>query len=131
MIFWQAIQSGFSHYVKFSGRAAPSEFWYWVLFTFLGTAATAIVDLALFPSLTSALPLCDLVTLATLLPSLAVSTRRLHDTGRRGWWVLLLLVPLGVFLLIVWWVEQGTAGGNKYGADPSREATAASPRPAA
>jgi uncharacterized membrane protein YhaH (DUF805 family) len=58
-----------------------------------------------------------------LLLSLPVSMRRLHDTERSGRWMLLFFLPLiGIFVLIIWWVEQGTAGDNKYGADPSHSA---------
>jgi uncharacterized membrane protein YhaH (DUF805 family) len=119
MTFPQAIQSGFSGYVEFSGRAAITEFWYWVLFTIIGTVVAKILDAALFASLPLS-PLSDIFALATLLPSLAVSIRRLHDTNRSGWWSLLSFVPLvGAIMLIVWWIEQGTPGPNQYG-DPTR-----------
>jgi uncharacterized membrane protein YhaH (DUF805 family) len=58
--------------------------------------------------------------LATLLPGLAVSVRRLHDTNRSGWWILLWFIPLiGIIVLIVWWVQQGTPGPNRFGPDLS------------
>ncbi len=130
--FRQAIQSGFANYTKFSGRTSVMEFWYWVLFTIICTAVTGILDAVLFPSLTLVSPFSDTFAVATLLPSLAVSMRRLHDTGRSGWWMLLFLVPLiGALVLIVWWVGQGSAGDNKYGADPSHSGAAVGQNPAA
>jgi len=57
----------------------------------------------------------SLVTIALLLPSLAVSARRLHDLGKTGWWMLLGIIPLANFLLIYWNCQVGTDGSNKYG----------------
>lgn len=65
-----------------------------------------------------------LYTLAVLIPSLAVSVRRLHDTNRSGWWLLLLLIPLiGALVILIFTVQDGTPGENTYGADP-KESTA-------
>ena len=119
MNFSQAIQSGFSNYTKFTGRAGVMEFWYWVLFTVLGTIASGILDAVLFPPMSYWSPLSDIFTLVTFLPGIAVSIRRLHDTDRTGWWFLLVFIPLlGTLLLIVWWIQQGSAGDNQYGANP-------------
>lgn len=58
-------------------------------------------------------------SLLTFLPSLAVTVRRLHDTGRSGWWILIMLVPLiGFILMIVWLVRRGDSGANQHGPDP-------------
>jgi len=111
MTFGDAIRTGFANYFNFAGRAVPSEFWYWVLFTILVSIVTAIVDAIWFPDFYPISPLTDLFGLATLLPGLAVSIRRLHDTNRSGWWILLWFIPLiGIIVLIVWWVQQGTPG---------------------
>ncbi|MBE0477173.1 MAG: DUF805 domain-containing protein [Coriobacteriia bacterium] len=60
-----------------------------------------------------------LYSLAIFIPALAVAVRRLHDTGRSGWWVLISLVPLvGIIVLLVFLVQQGQPGANAYGADP-------------
>jgi uncharacterized membrane protein YhaH (DUF805 family) len=118
--FRDAIRTGFANYVNFAGRAVPSEFWYWVLFTILVSIVTSIVDAIWFPDFYPISPLTDLFGLATLLPGLAVSVRRLHDTNRSGWWILLWFIPLiGIIVLIVWWVQQGTPGPNRFGPDPS------------
>ncbi len=60
----------------------------------------------------------ELWGLAMLLPNLAVGARRLHDTDRSGFWQLLLLTLVGIFVLIVWWCFKGTSGANQYGPDP-------------
>jgi uncharacterized membrane protein YhaH (DUF805 family) len=121
MTFGQAVQSGFSQYVKFSGRASLSEFWYWVLFLVVGGIATAIIDAVLFPSLTLVSPLNDIFAIATLLPSLSVGARRLHDTERSGWWLLLFLIPIiGNIVLIVWWIQKGLPDVNEYGPAPTQ-----------
>jgi uncharacterized membrane protein YhaH (DUF805 family) len=113
MNFAQAIKSGFSNYVNFSGRALRSEYWYWALFALLGYIAASIVDRALGLVL-----FYPLFAVAILLPSIAVAVRRLHDTDRSGWWALLFLIPLiGTIVLIVWFCMQGTAGSNRFGPD--------------
>jgi uncharacterized membrane protein YhaH (DUF805 family) len=126
MNFWQAIASGFSNYVTFSGRAARSEYWYWVLFAILGGIAAAIVDATTDGNFTEAI-----FNLATFLPSIALVVRRLHDTDRSGWWFFLIFIPLvGAVILIVWFCTIGTRGPNRFGADPLASSGAISPRPA-
>jgi uncharacterized membrane protein YhaH (DUF805 family) len=116
MNFTEAIKSGFSNYVNFTGRAARSEFWYWALFTFIVGIVVDIVDYG-FGSGSGLIG--ELWGLATLLPNLAVGARRLHDTDRSGFWLFLGFLPLiGLIVLIVWWCLKGTDGSNQYGADP-------------
>jgi uncharacterized membrane protein YhaH (DUF805 family) len=117
MNFGEAIKSGFSNYVTFSGRAARSEFWYWTLFAVLVSAACSIVDEALLPNVESGL-FGPLISLALVLPGLAVSVRRLHDIDRTGWWLLISLTIILIILLIVWDCFKGTAGPNRFGPDP-------------
>ena len=102
MSFTQAITSGFQNYVNFSGRAMRSAYWYWVLFYFIVSIVTLLIDRMLFgDSMVS--PLNSLAALALLLPSLAVAVRRLHDIDRSGWWVLLWFIPIiGWIVLIIW-----------------------------
>jgi len=114
MNFVQAISSGFSNYVQFSGRAIRSEYWYWVLFTIVGSIVAGIIDAVL--GITVIDPLFGL---ATILPSIAVAIRRLHDLDRTGWWILLGLIPLiGWIILIIWYCSRGTVGSNRFGPDP-------------
>lgn len=93
-----AVKSCFNQYVNFEGRARRSEFWWFFLFSHL----LAMVS-------------CGFAAVVTFLPLLAVGARRLHDTGRTGWWQLLHLVPLGTIILLVWWCEDSHSGGNEYG----------------
>jgi uncharacterized membrane protein YhaH (DUF805 family) len=118
MDFWQAIASGFANYVTFSGRAIRSEYWYWVLFAVLGGIATEIMDSAIFASHSSVSPLNGVFNLLIFLPGLALGIRRLHDIDRSGWWVLITLTLIGVFLLLYWACQKGTHGPNGYGPDP-------------
>ena len=110
----EAVRIALSKYADFTGRARRSEFWWFFLFQALASIVASIVDLAIgFPALQI------LVGLALLLPNLAVGARRLHDTGRSGWWQLLALVPLvGIILLIVWWATDSEPRPNQHGAPP-------------
>ena len=89
MSFGQAIVRVFSNYANFQGRARRSEYWYFVLF--YGIVMLCLSLLALIPG---AVLLTVIFWLGTVVPNLAVSWRRLHDTGRSGAWVFLSLVPL-------------------------------------
>lgn len=118
MNFTQAISSGFRDYVGFSGRACRSEFWFWMLFVVVGSICTSVLDLVVFPAVLLS-PLNTVFLLATILPSLAVSVRRLHDLDKSGWWLLIGLIPLvGTIILIVWCATGGTDKSNRFGADP-------------
>jgi len=115
MDFSQAISSGFNNYVNFNGRAQRSALWWWILFAFIAQVLAAIIDYALFGTYV----LYYLVGLGLLLPNIAVQVRRLHDTDRSGWFILLSLIPLvGAIILIVWYCQRGTAGANQHGPDP-------------
>lgn len=126
MTFSQAIASGFSKYFIFSGRALQSEFWYWVLFAILGMIVTQVFDGIIFihrsgelPSLSPLhSPLNFLFILVLLLPSIAVSVRRLHDVDLAGWWMLLAPTGIGILILLYMKSQQGTIGSNKFGPDP-------------
>jgi uncharacterized membrane protein YhaH (DUF805 family) len=121
MTFSQAISSGFRNYAAFSGRAARSEFWYFVLFTIIAGIIAQILDAYLFPLHVVARgfgPLSTLTTLALFLPGLAVSVRRLHDIDRTGWWALLYLTGIGTLWLIYWACKPGTPGPNRFGPSP-------------
>lgn len=98
MNFGDSIRICFSKYATFDGRASRPEFWWWFLFTVLASAAAGI-----FSDKLSAL-----FSLAVLLPSLAVGARRLHDTDRSAWFLLLWCIPLiGWLVLLVWAVQEG------------------------
>jgi uncharacterized membrane protein YhaH (DUF805 family) len=114
MGFGEAIKSGFSHYVTFSGRAQRSALWYFVLFFVIVSIVTNFIDAALGTYGIVGL----LVSLALLLPYLSVWIRRLHDLDRTGWWVLIAFTGIGTILLIVWFCMKGTTGPNRFGPDP-------------
>jgi uncharacterized membrane protein YhaH (DUF805 family) len=130
MTFAEAIASGFRNYATFAGRAARSEYWYWTLFVCLVSAATLILDMALFPN-AKEWPLNSVWGIAVFLPGLGMSIRRLHDIDRTGWWLLLAFTIIGVVLLIVWACMRGTKGRNRFGPDPlAKRKAAAKPQPA-
>jgi uncharacterized membrane protein YhaH (DUF805 family) len=113
MGFGEAISTCFQKYAVFSGRAIRSEYWFFVLFEILVLVALSIVDGLVFgtPGLLSSIG-----SLALFLPALAVGVRRLHDIDKSGWWILIGLIPLvGPIVLIVFFVQQGTPGANRFG----------------
>ncbi len=108
-------------YATFEGRARRSEYWYFMLFYFLAIVALAIVDVIVgtYSEEGGFGLLSGLFMLATILPSLAVTVRRLHDTDRSGWWVLINLVPiLGALVLLVFTVLDSQPGANRFGPNP-------------
>ena len=105
-------------YATFSGRAARSEYWWFALFSFVASLILTVIDIMLFGN--ESLMSIDLIfSLAILVPSIAVGVRRLHDLGRSGWWLLIILIPLiGILILLFFFVQKGTDGPNEHGADP-------------
>ena len=113
-------------YVQFSGRARRKEYWFFMLFNTLVVAVLAFIDMSTGRnnSTTGIGLLSGLYALATFLPQLGVTVRRLHDIDRTGWWVLLGVIPLiGELVLIVFLATNGTAGDNRYGPDPKAATT--------
>ncbi len=119
--FSEAIKSVLGKYADFNGRARRSEYWYWVL----AWAIIYVICLALSAVLGDALGLLGLIfTLATSVPYLAVTARRLHDIGRSGWWQLIAFVPLaGFILMLIWTTTDSQPGENDYGPSPKEPAT--------
>src|ERR1700741_2346534 len=113
MTFQQAISSGLSNYVNFSGRATRSAFWYWVLFAVIVSIVAGIIDAVLFSGVTlvprpAATPVNPITGILLFLPGLGVSVRRLHDVDCSGWWLLIALTIIGFFLLLYWYCKSGT-----------------------
>jgi uncharacterized membrane protein YhaH (DUF805 family) len=105
-------------YAVFSGRAARPEFWWFVLFNIIVSAAINLVVGAIAGH-SAGQAVGELYSLAVLLPSLGVGIRRLHDTNRTGWWYLLVFIPiLGWIVLIVFLAQASDPGPNKYGPNP-------------
>lgn len=137
MSFMDSIKTCLGKYATFSGRAQRSEFWWFMLFLLIAQIVLGQIDGMIFEpkelvNMTSTMqegynfdfsyqpqPITGIFMLAMLLPNLGVSVRRLHDTGRSGWWLLIGLIPLiGIILLIVWFATKGNEGDNDHGADP-------------
>lgn len=122
-------------YADFQGRARRSEFWlFWLLLiiveivfmtiiTLAGGSVAVIADpstdLAMSGAAWAVFAVYMLALLALLIPSLAVAVRRLHDTNRSGWWLLIGFIPLlGALVLLVFYLLDGTPGPNRFGPDP-------------
>jgi uncharacterized membrane protein YhaH (DUF805 family) len=108
-------------YAVFSGRSRRSEYWYFGLFYLIIYVLLAIVDgiAGTYNEMSSVGLLTGIFMLGVLIPSLAVSVRRLHDTDRTGWWLLIGLIPLiGAIILIVFSVQDSGAGTNRFGPNP-------------
>lgn len=121
MNFSQAVSSGFNRYFEFSGRSARSEYWWWTLFVVLvNVTFNMLMSAGLSDSAQMIVVAVVLVfSVATLVPGLAVSIRRLHDVGRSGWWMLLLLIPLiGMLVLLYFAVQPSEGRTNDWGPVP-------------
>jgi uncharacterized membrane protein YhaH (DUF805 family) len=110
-------------YAVFSGRARRKEYWMFVLFNVIASIILSILDriigLDFSSGSTSSGWLSTIYGLAVLVPSLAVGVRRMHDTNRSGWWILINLVPfIGWIWFIVLAAQEGGAGDNRFGPDP-------------
>lgn len=123
MTYGEAVNSVLSKYATFSGRATRAEFWRWVVVFVLLTVVSRIIDGALFgSSIQDAFyvrdahqPVTSLLILALFLPNMALAVRRLHDIGRSGWWLLLMLIPLiGPLVLLYWYVQPSQEGANQF-----------------
>ena len=126
MGFGEAVKSFWSHYSKFKGRSRRSEYWWIQLFLVLTNLAVAAIDLVLMNGDVDRFiangggGIVGLIwILVTIVPALAVLVRRLHDTGKSGWWVLIGFVPLvGGIVLLVFTVLDSDAAENKFGESP-------------
>ncbi len=119
-----AVRTALSKYATFTGRASRPEFWWWVLAVFLILIVTQLIDGAIIAPILGfsafqpegGQPLSVLVSLGLILPNIAVGVRRLHDTGRSGWWILIGLIPvIGTLVLIYLYVQPSEEGANDYG----------------
>jgi uncharacterized membrane protein YhaH (DUF805 family) len=93
-----AVKACFAKYAEFNGRSARSEYWWFFLAVLLGSAVTVTIAYSLYV----------LFSLVTLLPMIAVGSRRLHDTNRSGWWQLLALVPFGIVLVVIFLIQPSS-----------------------
>jgi uncharacterized membrane protein YhaH (DUF805 family) len=111
-------------YADFSGRARRKEFWLYYLCLMVATIIVTIFDMVVgtYDYQYSVGLFYVIFSLGVFIPTLAVSVRRLHDTDRRGWWYLLIFIPiLGGLALLVLFCLNGTEGPNRFGPDPKTE----------
>ena len=111
----QAIRSAFWRWNMFDGRAGGTEYWWFVVFGTLVFGLACLLDHAAFGRHALFWGTCSLVL---LMPYVAVAVRRLHDTNRSGWWLLLVFVPLGNIVLLIWFCEPSTPRPNRFGPMP-------------
>lgn len=106
-------------YFEMSGRSRRKEYWMFFLFTVLVGIGTTAADVIAGFDLEDNGPFNIASSLALFVPSITVWVRRLHDTDRNAWWILLIFIPiLGWIALLVFACQEGTQGSNRYGEDP-------------
>ena len=126
MKFTESIRAFFSRYTDFQGRTPRSGYWWVVLFLVAVSFVMWAVDMVLFEGIYPQTlleqgfgPGSILFITATFIPNLALGFRRLHDTGRSAWWILIGLVPIvGAIVLLVFYLLPSTPGSNQYGPNP-------------
>ena len=114
MPFADAIRSVLSRYTEFSGRSRRSEYWWWTLASLLANLVAKVLDSVVGISLFQVL-----LFLAVVVPGLAVTFRRLHDTNHSAWWLFIGLVPIaGLIVLLVFFCSDSKPESNRWGASP-------------
>lgn len=116
----QWYMTAFRKFAQFSGRSQRAEFWYFFLGNFVVSFVLALLRAIVGQNFLGTIfgGLSALFSLAVIIPNIAVGLRRLHDTGRSGWWWLLIFVPFGVFVVIYFWAQDSQPGDNQYGPNP-------------
>ncbi|WP_293681766.1 DUF805 domain-containing protein [uncultured Phenylobacterium sp.] len=113
--------TAYKNYWDFQGRAARSEYWLFCLWMLILGVAAGTIDALAFNARGFGGPCGLFVTFAHLIPNLSLSFRRLHDTNRTAWWLLIALIPLlGGLVLFVFTVLRGTQGENRFGPEPGQ-----------
>ena len=126
MGFAEAVQTCLQKYVGFSGRARRSEYWWFFLFNVLVSIVASLLDnlLGTMDDDTNVGVIGSIAGLALLLPNIAVAIRRLHDTSRSGWWILIGLIPIVGWIILIVFYCQDSHGDNEYGPSPKAVAPA-------
>lgn len=114
MMIWKNFILALNNSFKFDGRSRRAEFWGFVLVSSLFGTAAGFWDANIF----DAEVMEKMLKIAFFLPSLAVSTRRLHDVNRSGWWQLIALTGIGFFVLLYWYAKDSDVNTNDYGDGP-------------
>ncbi len=120
MSFMESIQTVFQKYAVFEGRARRSEYWWFYLaYTVVSLVLSGIARaLGTGGAATAVSVISGIFALACLVPSIAVTTRRLHDTGKSGWWQLLYLTCIGGIVVFIFCIMDSQPGDNQYGPNP-------------
>jgi uncharacterized membrane protein YhaH (DUF805 family) len=115
MDFGTAVNTCLRKYATFEGRATRREFWFFFLFLFIVGLIASVLDRTLFFFM-SADPISAITSLALFVPTLAATARRLHDTGKSGWWMLLHLIPVaGTLVLVIFLIQPTQMMDNEFG----------------
>jgi uncharacterized membrane protein YhaH (DUF805 family) len=114
--YWKLVV--LERYAKFDGRSRRAEFWWYFLANVIISVVFNIIDAVIGSGMGAGIGILGFIySLAVLIPGLAVAVRRLHDTDKSGWWLLIALIPLvGLIVLIVFWATDGDPQPNRYGA---------------
>ena len=113
--FNEAVGTCFRKYFDFTGRARGSEYWYFFLFCVVIFIVATILDINLFGiPMEDYGPVYSISFLGLLIPSISAATRRLHDTGKSGWWQLLYFTIIGSFWVLYWLIKKGDTDKNRY-----------------
>ena len=129
MGFGRAVSAYFTNYANFNGRSSRSAYWWVFLFNVIVAFILALTDQALGLAWTLQTaagpmslgygPIYSIYLVAVIVPSIALSVRRLHDRDQSGWWFLLVFIPLvGAVILLIWFCLPGTPGENRFGPNP-------------
>lgn len=113
MTFTDSVRTCFRKYADFQGCASLPEFWWWVLFTVVAGMALAAINARL----------ANAFSIVTLLPGLAVTARRLHDTNRSGWLQLLVFIPIVGWILLIVWCAQERKTPNRFCGEALQDAS--------
>jgi uncharacterized membrane protein YhaH (DUF805 family) len=118
--FKEAVRLGFMRYFDFRGRSTRGEYWWFTLFTSIGTFVTSILDTVIGTGGPGGGFIEGAFSLFTLIPSISVAVRRLHDINRTGWWLLIAFTLIGIIPLFIWAIQPGNQESNRYGEDPGQ-----------
>ena len=112
-------------YAVFNGRAQRSEYWFFILFNIIISIILSVLDglLGSYDVQSGFGLLSGIYSLAVIVPSIAVTTRRLHDIGKSGWWQLIAIIPLLGAIVLIIWLAMDSKEDNKYGENPKRSNT--------
>jgi len=112
-----SIKTCFNKYATFSGRASRSEYWFFVLFGFLGGIAALIIDVMIlgYSMESEYTPINSIFSLVLIIPTIAAACRRLHDVNKSGWWQLIAITIIGIIPLMIWLCSEGTKKNNSHG----------------